>query len=60
MRGGRIGNRRGSGDRPSQDFCHSLSSASNKPPVYDVIPMSEMGLKARLKKHGLSRSNPRR
>jgi arylsulfatase len=31
---------------------------SNNPPVYDVIPMGEMGLKAWLKKHCFGRFQP--
>jgi len=31
---------------------------SNNPPVYDVIPMTEMGLKAWLEKHGFGRFQP--
>jgi hypothetical protein len=34
----------------SEDFCH--------PPVYDAIPMTEMGLKAWLAKHGFGRFQP--
>jgi hypothetical protein len=33
---------------------------SNNPPVYDVIPMGEMAIKAWLKKHASAGSNPRR
>jgi hypothetical protein len=57
-RGSRIGNGSGSCDRLHRIFAIRLSSAPNNPPVYDVIPMGEMGLKAWLKKHGFGRFQP--